>query len=82
MNGLKETRTGGLTEIGCTAVERMNKLGILIDCSHIGDQTALDMIAHSNKPILRTHFGVKALWDTNPMARRMSSKHVRIKVAL
>ena len=33
-NGLKEKRDGGLTAFGRKAVERMNKVGMLIDCSH------------------------------------------------
>lgn len=67
-SGLKETRDGGLTAFGKKAVERMNKLGLLIDCSHTGDQTALDTIAQSTKPIVLSHIGAKALWNTNRMA--------------
>jgi membrane dipeptidase len=67
-SGLKETRDGGLTAFGKKAVERMNKLGLLIDCSHTGDQTALDTIAESTKPIVLSHIGAKALWNTNRMA--------------
>ena len=46
-NGLKEDRDGGLTKFGRKAVERMNKVGLLIDCSHCGDQTTLDTIEWS-----------------------------------
>ena len=67
-SGLKEKRDGGLTAFGRKAVERMNKLGILIDCSHTGDQTALDTIECSTKPIVLSHIGAKSLWNTNRMA--------------
>jgi membrane dipeptidase len=67
-NGLKEKRDGGLTAFGRKAVERMNKVGMLVDCSHCGDQTTLDTIAHSEKPILLSHIGARSLWDTNRMA--------------
>ena len=67
-NGLKEQRDGGLTAFGRKAVERMNKLGILIDCSHTGDLTALDTIAYSKKPIVLSHIGAQAIWHTNRMA--------------
>lgn len=67
-SGLKETRDGGLTSFGRKAVERMNKLGILIDCSHTGDLTALDTIKHSTKPIILSHIGARSVWDTNRMA--------------
>ncbi|NJD20441.1 MAG: diguanylate cyclase [Gemmatimonadetes bacterium] len=67
-NGLKEKRDGGLTAFGRKAVERMNKVGMLVDCSHCGDQTTLDTIAHSERPILLSHIGARTLWDTNRMA--------------
>ena len=62
--GLKEPRDGGLTTFGRQAVKRMNKLGIAIDVSHSGDQTALDTIEVSDKPIFITHAGARALWDS------------------
>ncbi len=66
-SGLREARDGGLTELGCQAVRRMNKLGIAIDVSHSGDQTSLDVIAASEKPVFITHAGARALWDTKRM---------------
>lgn len=65
--GLKERGDGGLTYFGERAVERMNKLGIAIDISHSGDQTCLDVIAHSQKPVFITHAGARGLWPTNRM---------------
>jgi membrane dipeptidase len=66
-SGLREQGDGGLTEFGRAAVERMNKLGIAIDISHSGDQTSLDTIAVSSKPIFITHAGARALWPTRRM---------------
>ena len=62
-NGLKEKRDGGLTIFGHQAVERMNKVGMAIDLSHCGDQTALDVIAASTKPVFISHIGARALWN-------------------
>lgn len=67
-SGLKEPRDGGLTSFGKRAVRRMNDVGMLIDCSHCGDQTTLDTIAHSTKPIILSHIGARALWDSNRLA--------------
>jgi len=67
-SGLKEPRDGGLTVFGRKAVERMNKVGMLIDCSHCGDQTTLDTIEVSDKPIILSHIGARALWNSNRMA--------------
>ena len=67
-SGLKEAKDGGLAAFGQRVVERMNKVGMLIDCSHCGDQTTLDVIEASAKPIALTHIGARALWNTNRMA--------------
>lgn len=66
--GLKERRDGGLTELGRKAVARMNRLGMLIDCAHCGDRTTLDAIEASEQPIVLSHIGARALWNTNRMA--------------
>lgn len=67
-SGLKEPRDGGLTVLGRRAVARMNKLGMLIDCSHCGDQTTLDVIEASDRPIILSHIGARALWESNRLA--------------
>lgn len=67
-SGLKERRDGGLTTFGRKAVARMNRMGMLIDCSHCGDQTTLDVIAASEQPIVLSHIGARALWDSNRLA--------------
>jgi membrane dipeptidase len=66
-SGLRERRDGGLTDFGHKVVERMNKLGMTIDTAHCGDQTTLDAIHASQKPIFITHAGARALWDTPRM---------------
>jgi membrane dipeptidase len=67
-SGLKEPGDGGLTTFGKRAVRRMNQLGMLIDCSHCGDQTTLDVIECSEAPIILSHIGARALWDSNRLA--------------
>jgi membrane dipeptidase len=76
-NGLKEDRDGGLTKFGQKAVGRMNRVGLLIDCSHCGDQTTLDTVEWSEKPIVLSHIGARALWDSN----RLAPDHVLEAVA-
>jgi membrane dipeptidase len=66
-SGLKELNDGGLTDFGYDAVVRMNKLGILVDVSHTSDQTALETIDSSKKPIIVSHSGVRALTPTTRM---------------
>lgn len=67
-SGLKEPRDGGLTAFGRQAVERMNKVGMLVDCSHAGDRTTLDTIEVSDKPVVLSHIGAQALWGSNRLA--------------
>ena len=67
-NGLKEDNDGGLTKFGRQCVERMNKVGMLIDVSHCGPKTAYDAVVASKKPIIATHVGAKGVWNIKRMA--------------
>jgi membrane dipeptidase len=62
--GLKEDLPGGLTKFGEQAVRRMNKVGMLIDVAHCAPGTARAVAECSEKPILITHAGARALWDS------------------
>jgi membrane dipeptidase len=65
--GLSEMTDGGLTAFGIRAVTRMNKLGLAIDLSHSSDRTALDVCQVSDRPVLITHAGARAVWETPRM---------------
>ena len=66
-SGLREPRDGGLTELGRDVVRRMNKIGMTIDLAHVGDQTSLDVIELSDRPVFITHAGARTLWPTRRM---------------
>ena len=66
-SGLKEPTDGGLTTFGRQVVRRMNRLGMTIDTAHCGDRTAIDVAEASERPVLMSHVGARALWDTNRM---------------
>ena len=66
-SGIKEDTDGGLSYFGKQAVQRMNKLGMAIDLSHTGDQTALDTIKESKKPVFVSHAGAKGVWNSKRM---------------
>lgn len=61
--GCLERIDAGLTNFGLEVVEEMNRLGILIDLSHVGYQTSMDAIEASRKPVAFTHANPKSLWD-------------------
>ncbi|QQK74381.1 membrane dipeptidase [Salicibibacter cibarius] len=65
--GLTEENDGGLTNFGKKVIERMNKIGMLIDISHCGDKTSLDVIDTSDSPVLITHAGAREIWNTPRM---------------
>jgi membrane dipeptidase len=62
-SGLDETTDGGLTLLGRRAVRRMNQLGLAIDVSHSSDRTGIETVEASDRPVLITHAGARAVWD-------------------
>jgi membrane dipeptidase len=66
-SGLTETFDGGLTKFGRKVVERMNTLGMVIDISHCGDRTSLDVIEASEAPVMITHAGARNVWNSPRM---------------
>jgi microsomal dipeptidase-like Zn-dependent dipeptidase len=54
---------GGLSEFGEDVVREMNRLGIMIDVSHVSDGTMEDVFALSQAPIIASHSGARALAD-------------------
>lgn len=64
-DGCLEPENRGLTNFGMQVVRECNRLGILIDCSHVGMQTTLDAVKESKRPIVISHTAVRALVD-NP----------------
>ena len=45
----------------------MNTLGMVIDISHCGDRTSLDVIEASKSPVMITHAGARKVWDSPRM---------------
>ncbi|TCN25116.1 dipeptidase [Mesobacillus foraminis] len=52
---------GGLTELGEKVAREMNKLGMIIDVSHLSENTFWDVIKVSKAPIMATHSGAYSL---------------------
>jgi len=61
-SGYSEIEDGGLARLGLAVTEEMNKLGMLVDVSHSSENTTLDAIAHSTRPIAVTHSGCFSLY--------------------
>ena len=69
----------GLSPFGREVVAEMNRLGMLVDVSHISDKAFYDVIECSSKPIVATHSCCRALADhprnmTDDMIRTLAQK--------
>jgi membrane dipeptidase len=54
---------GGLSPLGREAVAELNRLGIMIDVSHAGRETMLQIVEASRAPVIASHSSIKAVAD-------------------
>lgn len=60
--GVMDSRYGGgLTDFGKEAVKEMERLGIIIDVSHLSDEGFYDVEKHTDKPFVATHSNCRSL---------------------
>ncbi len=69
-----KTSPYGLTEMGKAVVKRMNELGMMVDLSHVGEQTFWDAIHTTTKPIICSHSSVYALC---PVFRNLKDDQIK-----
>ncbi len=61
--GVLAPPASGLTDLGRSAVGKMNELGIAVDLSHANARTTADVITLSRQPVLVTHAGCAAVHE-------------------
>ncbi len=71
-------RHNGLTTFGKQVVKEMNRLGMIVDISHVSDKTFSDVLATSSAPVFASHSSCKAL---SPIARNMTDQMIRALAA-
>ncbi len=57
------TMWGGLNDFGREVITEMDRLGMIIDCSHVSDSTFFDVIETTRNPVLVSHSCMRALCD-------------------
>ena len=64
----------GLNEFGKNVVRKMNDLGMIVDVSHVGEQTFWDVMSVTSKPVIASHSSVHALC---PVFRNLKDEQIR-----
>ena len=54
-------KTRGLNDFGKQVIREMNRLGIMVDVSHLSDRAFWDILSTSTKPVIATHSGCRAI---------------------
>lgn len=57
------TRHHGLTDFGKAVIAEMNRLGMMVDVSHVSDETMSDVLDVSTAPIIASHSSARAISD-------------------
>ena len=62
-DGAGERTDSGLSHFGVRLVERLNALGMVVDCAHTGHRTSMDAVEVSSAPVIVSHANARAVQD-------------------
>jgi membrane dipeptidase len=60
-DGCTERTDAGLSDLGVQVIAEMNRLGIVIDLSHVGHRTSMEAIDASTAPVIFSHSNVRTV---------------------
>jgi len=75
----------GLTDFGKDVVREMNRLGVMVDISHVSDKTFRDVLEISQAPVIASHSSCRAICDvprnmTDDMMRALAAKNGVVQI--
>lgn len=73
-DGCLESRDAGLSDFGRQVIREMNRLGILVDLSHVGERTAAEALEASEQPVAFTHANA---YSVHPHRRNLRDDMIR-----
>jgi len=62
-SGDEAGKTRGLNDFGKQVIREMNRLGMIVDVSHLSDSAFWDIVNTSTRPVIATHSGCRAITD-------------------
>lgn len=68
----------GLTGFGREVVAEMNRIGMIVDCSHVAHRTSIDIMEASKAPVVFTHSNPVGRW---PHGRNITDDQIRLCAA-
>lgn len=66
--------TRGLNDFGRKVIREMNRLGIMVDVSHVSDKTFWDIVETSNAPVIASHSNCRAIAN---VARNLTDEQIQ-----
>ncbi len=67
-------RHGGLTDFGRQVIREMNRLGMMVDVSHVSDETVRDVLRTSTSPVIASHSSCRTV---SPHRRNLSDELIQ-----
>jgi len=77
-SGDAEGHGRGLNDFGRAVIREMNRLGMMVDVSHVSDRTFWDIVETSEAPVVATHSNCRAIAD---VPRNLSDEQIRALAA-
>jgi membrane dipeptidase len=72
--GTKDDESKGLSPFGKEVIDRLNKLRVMIDVSHVNKKSLQDILDYTDATVIATHSGVYNVCNT---ARNLSDDHIK-----